>query len=297
MGKALERVTSCEILRRHRRLTFRDGPYVYAITREDDNSLYEVTDGHETFTARLQWAFGQGGAGQTYVFEKNGNWYESRVSFFNDAQGLGLTLGAATAKPSSLEQAAGRLMSPVDARDCFDCHSTGAVHAHQLDVEDAIPGVQCENCHGPAAAHVQAIRAGNAKAAKLADLSSLSTEEMSDFCGRCHRTWAQIESQGLRGVIDVRFQPYRLTNSRCYDAADKRIRCTACHDPHQPLVLDISSYDVKCQACHASTAKACRVGRRNCVQCHMPKVALPGAHHQFTDHEIRIVRPGAPYPD
>ena len=99
---------------------------------------------------------------------------------------------------------------------------------------------------------------------------------MSDFCGRCHRTWAQIESQGLRGVIYVRFQPYRLTNSRCCDAADKRIRC---------------------QACHTSTAKACRVGRRNCVRCHMPKVALPGAHHEFTDHEIRIVRPVAPYPD
>ncbi len=148
MGKALERVSSCEILRSHRRLAFREGPYAYAITREGDNSLYEVTDGRETFTVRIEWAFGQGGAGQTYVFEKNGNWYESRVSFFNDSQGLGLTLGAATAKPASLEEAAGRLMSPADARDGFDCHSTGTVHAHKLDVEDAIPGVECENCPG-----------------------------------------------------------------------------------------------------------------------------------------------------
>jgi hypothetical protein len=29
----------------------------------------------------------------------------------------------------------------------------------------------------------------------------------------------------------------------------------------------------------------------------MPKVALPGGHAVFTDHFIRIVHPGAPYPD
>jgi hypothetical protein len=29
----------------------------------------------------------------------------------------------------------------------------------------------------------------------------------------------------------------------------------------------------------------------------MPKVDLPGAHFSFTDHRIRIVRPGDPYPN
>jgi hypothetical protein len=29
----------------------------------------------------------------------------------------------------------------------------------------------------------------------------------------------------------------------------------------------------------------------------MPKVSLPGGHAVFTDHFIRIVRPGEPYPD
>jgi hypothetical protein len=29
----------------------------------------------------------------------------------------------------------------------------------------------------------------------------------------------------------------------------------------------------------------------------MPKTELPGAHRQFTDHEIRIVRAGEPYPE
>jgi hypothetical protein len=29
----------------------------------------------------------------------------------------------------------------------------------------------------------------------------------------------------------------------------------------------------------------------------MPKIKLPGAHFAFTDHRIRVVRAGEPYPD
>jgi hypothetical protein len=29
----------------------------------------------------------------------------------------------------------------------------------------------------------------------------------------------------------------------------------------------------------------------------MPKVEIPGAHFKFTDHRIRIARPGEPYPN
>jgi hypothetical protein len=32
------------------------------------------------------------------------------------------------------------------------------------------------------------------------------------------------------------------------------------------------------------------------VTCHMPKYELEGAHNRFTDHQIRIVRTGEPYP-
>ena len=28
----------------------------------------------------------------------------------------------------------------------------------------------------------------------------------------------------------------------------------------------------------------------------MPKLAIPGSHNVFTDHQIRIVKPGEPYP-
>ena len=110
-------------------------------------------------------------------------------------------------------------------------------------------------------------------------LGALTTEEMSDFCGQCHRTWSQIASKGPRGIQNVRFQPYRLANSKCYDAADRRIRCTACHDPHRAVETDGGR--VRCEmrgvSCAARRASA-GSGKSDCVTCHMPRLELPGAH-------------------
>jgi len=110
-----------------------------------------------------------------------------------------------------------------------------------------------------------------------------------------------------KGTVDVRFQPYRLENSKCFVGNDARISCLACHNPHQPVNHNDAFYDAKCQACHgeakgasvaASTAiKSCPVSKDKCVSCHMPKVELPGGHAMFTDHMIRVVKTGEAYPD
>src|SRR5439155_6780357 len=206
--------------------------------------------------------------------------YESRVSFFNALHGLDLTMGAQPGKPKSIEDAAGRRLSPRDAVDCFGCHSTRAVSGGRLHLEAIVPGVGCESCHTSGEKHVAAVRAGDAAAAKMTRLAGYTPEEMSELCGRCHRTWSQIATNGPHGVLNVRFQPYRLTNSKCYSVADARIRCGACHDPHGPLETSAAAYDAKCGACHSAKARAkvCSVAKQNCVSCHMPKVELPGAH-------------------
>lgn len=301
MANALETIAGCRILRDHPKLRFQEDEYSYEIARDGDKSVYRVSDGDKTLTVQLLWAFGLGSAGQTYVFERDGQWYESRVSYFNAVQGLDLTLGAQNIHPKNLNEAAGRPMDRTSARECFDCHSTGAVHGNKLEVSALIPGVQCESCHGPAAQHAQAMKAGDVKGAAMKKLSAMSTEEMSDFCGRCHRTWAQIAAGGPQGIPNVRFQPYRLTNSRCYSATDPRIRCVACHDPHRDVVRDAAYYDAKCLACHGRAAakplKACPVAKKDCVTCHMPKIELPGAHNLFSDHQIRIAREHERYPN
>src|SRR6266536_1478084 len=83
MAKALEPAAETGLLRDHPSLSFQDGGFQWRIVREGNRSLMTVTGKGETITAPLLWAFGRGQAGQTYVFERDGAFYESRVSFYN----------------------------------------------------------------------------------------------------------------------------------------------------------------------------------------------------------------------
>ena len=299
MAHALEFVPECTILDKHRVLTFKEGIYTYRIERNEAQALYSITDGQQTLTFPIGWAFGQGTAGQTYVFESEGEFYQTRVSFYREIDGLDLTLGAANLKPRNINEAIGIRMARQEQAQCFGCHATDAVEAKKLVVDKLIAGVQCERCHGPAENHLKGINLGDPKLAAMPKLSAYSTEQISTFCGQCHRTWEEIASAGQVGITNVRFQPYRLTNSKCYDTDDKRISCVACHDPHKEIVLNIKSYDAKCLACHGGGkpgALACKTAKSNCASCHMPQIEIPGSHHKFYDHEIRVVKANV-YPD
>jgi hypothetical protein len=307
MAKALERVPECAILHQHAILTVRLGRYTYNIFTHGDRSVYSVTDGVSTISEPIQWAFGQGAAGQTYLYERDGRYYESRVSFFNDTQALDLTLGYAGTSPQNVVGAAGRRISSDEAHDCFSCHSTASVSDGHLQLGKLMPGITCEGCHGPGAEHVAAVKAANLESPRIFNPGSLDTEDLSDFCGSCHRSWQQVEMMHMQGITDVRFQPYRLAMSKCFDPSDPRISCLACHNPHQQLRTDATFYNAKCLACHLTrgeasgpstrrTASACPVSNTNCISCHMPKYELPGAHYKFTDHYIRVVRVGEAYP-
>jgi len=301
MARAMEPVADCRILEEHKMLTFRQGIYSYRIQRQGNESVYTVTDGKTTIAVALQYAFGLGKAGQTYVFEHDGKIYESLVSFYRAINGLDWTIRARNLEPGNLEEAIGRIMSKLDAKQCFGCHTTSALRAPFRTPESLTPGITCEHCHGSAIAHVEGFRQGRPVAMKK--LSQLSTEDLSDFCGQCHRTWATIAENGPHDINNLRFQPYRLANSKCYDPTDKRISCTACHNVHEEVVEADSFYDRKCLACHSKSgphaktgAASCSVGTKNCATCHMPKLELPGSNYKFTDHRIRIAKADTAYP-
>ena len=125
MSNALQRAGSSDILRGSDVLTFSEGPYRITITRDAKGSTLTVTDGKDTISTPIQWAFGLGTAGQTYIYELDHQMYESRVSYYNALKGLDLTMGAQLSKPATLIQAAGRRMDKADVKECFGCHSTG----------------------------------------------------------------------------------------------------------------------------------------------------------------------------
>ncbi len=299
MAHALETAQECATLSLHPLLTFATGKYSYRIERQGAESLSSVSDGVQTLTMPIRWAMGASSAiGQTYILEYDGQFYESRVSFFSELGGLNITLGALGVPPAGLLDAAGRRMNHAAELQCFGCHATNATQGRQVTLEKMIAGVQCARCHGPAAEHAASMLHGPSPV-MMKDLSKLSAEQMSDFCGQCHRTWEDVVAQGKFDINDIRFQPYRLAGSECYDPDDSRIRCVACHDPHREVNSNGRDYDSKCEACHRGGkpgARVCKVAQDRCTSCHMPKVELPGAHHKFTDHRIRIVKPNAPFP-
>ena len=87
MAHALETVEQARILIDHPLLTATDGKYTYRIERKGDQSLYSVTDGTTTITMPIRYAAGASSAlGQTFILEKDGKFYESRMSRFRGAR-------------------------------------------------------------------------------------------------------------------------------------------------------------------------------------------------------------------
>ena len=300
MAHGLETVEECKVLSAHPLLTVTAGKYSYRIERHGDESSYSVSDGVETLTMPIRWAMGAStDFGQTYILEKDGELYESRVSYFSELNGLDLTLGYQGITPAKLLEAGGRRIFLGEKLQCFGCHATNATEGQRLTLDKMTPGVQCEHCHGPAEKHLASVTRGDPNPFKMKHLTTMSTDEISEFCGQCHRTWEDVIAQGRFDTSDIRFQPYRLMGSKCYDVDDPRISCLACHDPHHELDSNMLDYDSKCQACHRrgqTKALICKVSKNHCTSCHMPKLELPGAHHKFTDHRIRIVRADEPFP-
>ncbi|HTG16363.1 MAG TPA: multiheme c-type cytochrome [Blastocatellia bacterium] len=307
MAHALEPIADCQVLTAHPRLTFRNGPYTYQITRQGNRSIYSVTDGEKTISEPILYCLGSGKVGQTYILRHNDLFYESRVSYYQPIQNLDFTIGQPRLVPSSVEEAFGRPLGLDEARDCFACHAPAAVVESRLQLDPLIPGVNCEACHGPGEKHVKAVASGS-KGSQIFNPGKMDAFSLSqEFCGTCHRSFDQVmlmPAQG--GVNNIRFQPYRMFNSRGHNKLDPRTSCVACHDPHDKLEHDAARYDSTCLACHLKSpteaktdkrkAAACPVGKQQCTDCHMPKLEIPGTHFKFTDHWIRIVKPNDPIP-
>ena len=314
MARTSHRADDAGVLHSHPDLDFDFGKYRYAIKTSPKGSIYSVTDGSRTLSAELLWAFGTGDVGQSYLFKKqDGNFYEARATYFGTLNNLHFTPARALSSPRDLEEAMSRPVPASEIGRCFACHTTASTIGDKLDETNLMLGVTCEACHGAGAKHVAA-----GEAAKLAGMpdaargtifsaAQLDPIDSIDFCGACHGTWWDVKLSAAKGVSTVKSQPYRLESSKCWGKGDARLTCIACHNPHQQLSREPSSYDPVCLNCHVNSATekptaghpgaACPASTKNCVSCHMPKVNVPEMHYNFADHRIRIARAGEAYPE
>ena len=289
------------------------GAFTYKIQPSFGSIANSVSVGGASISEPLGWAFGSDKVGQTYVFEKDGRFFESAFSYLTAFHGIDGTPGlnllpSQDSLQENLRKGAGRPLTNELARGCFGCHNTAAETGGKFDREHLIPNVTCEACHGPGANHVALQRSGlEAGGGLIFNPKHLSPIESVDFCGSCHRTWWDVMLTEEVGVSTILAAPYRLVKSRCWGNGDARLTCVACHNPHEPLVHDPAAYDQRCLNCHTLKAvsqtanqhpgTSCPVGINQCVTCHMPKYEVPDMHYRFTDHMIRIVKTDAAFPN
>ena len=297
---------------------FESGSYTYRFTPNTTPPGYslEVTSGGQSISHPITWTMGVGVHGQTYLLDNKDGLLESQVSSFTFIHRVGLSPGHKPVEEGSLANALGMPLRAGEALRCFACHTTASSANSKLYPEDAVPGLHCEACHGPGLDHVKAAMAGQKAQARQAifNPASLTPTGSIDFCGACHRTTMDvILHEPAPGAYAIRFQPYRLQESRCWQTTkDARLACTQCHDPHAPMVRDAHFYDQKCLSCHslrkdarhdvssaarAAKPKICPKATANCASCHMPRSDVPEMKSTFVDHFIRIVRPGEPVPN
>src|ERR1041384_5263292 len=151
MGRALQLAGKNPTLLSHPKLTFQKWGFTYLVETKGTESTYSVTDGTRTISLPIHWTFGKGA--QTWVFERDGVYYESLVSYYPSIDGLAVTTGDEGLLPKTLDEAVGRKLGNMEVKDCFRCHSTRSVARGQLDLNSLEEGVTCEHCHQGSNAH------------------------------------------------------------------------------------------------------------------------------------------------
>ena len=245
--------------------------------------------GHDSSRARVDAVFGSGAHGFTPV-ELNSmtSVRELSVSFLADPG-----VWFATPGQQNQRQSVGHDMPPEDATSCITCHATAAVWRQDtLDVEASAFGVQCERCHGPGSAHVEAM-VRRREDPKIFNPASLNSKQQVEFCGQCHRKTLDLDPKQViaDAAETARHAGAALMLSACFRAspAESAISCTDCHNPHRNIA-DSDPFNATCLSCHGDPRSdhtdTANDASADCVQCHMRKSTGLG-HIEFTSHWIR----------
>jgi tetratricopeptide (TPR) repeat protein len=210
---------------------------------------------------------------------------------------------------------------------CYNCHVSQLAKNYSVETDSyrtvwKEPGINCESCHGPGAAHIVAARA--AKGQPLRDPGLIvprlfSSGRINSMCAPCHAKMSPLDDAfqagdrffdhfNLMTLEDRDFYPdgrdygenFTYTSwlmSPC--AASGRLDCMHCHTSSGRYKFAESDADKACLPCHASLvadpgahshhpagSKASR-----CVSCHMPETAF--ARMRRHDHSMRSPAPAA----
>ena len=254
-----------------------------------------VTQNGSAVSAILEWTFGGGVQGLTPVGRIEGEYFEHRVSYYPARGRPAITIGHPPGPILTARNGLGQVQGNRAVTECFRCHATGVRDTLSgPDLSDAQPGVRCERCHGPGAAHVEAAKSSGGQPVRtILNPGRKKARGITEQCGECHRLpppGTLTRTPEKTDPFNVRFQPMGLMASLCFSRS-RALSCVTCHDPHEDASKSVEFYAEKCLECHKAAEEhgnGCpRPADMGCVRCHMPK-ASPSPFLYFTDHRIRV---------
>lgn len=180
-------------------------------------------------------------------------------------------------------------------------------------------GIDCQRCHGPGQAHIEAVKTGDLAASRhaIVNPAKLDRERQIETCMQCHlestssplpfqiRRYEQppftytpgkplgdffihfdhASGQGRDDKFEIAGGAYRLRQSACFQRSE--MTCGTCHNPHDiprgPKAVE--NYVAICRSCHEGQHRG-GVPRvqgmkagATCLDCHMPKRRTEDAVH------------------
>jgi predicted CXXCH cytochrome family protein len=263
---------------------------------------------------QLLFYLGSGRRGRTWLFEREGYWYEIPINWYAKKRIWDMT-------PHFLNTREMPFTLPVDP---------GCLHCHASHVQESLPdarnhfsgppfprgGLTCEDCHGDPAQHLA--QGGKGPIVNPAKLDAVRRDSI---CLECHLEGEVAVVRQGRKLVEFRpgdnlfddavfFEDGRkagaagratsqwesLLESACKRASGDRLTCTTCHDPHESVSAEdrVTYYRNRCLMCHAGLAAGHHDENPDCTSCHMPREETEDiAHEQVTDHRIQII--GKPF--
>ncbi len=119
---------------------------------------------------------------------------EHRVSCYPGGR-IGLTPGHSKMKPQSALEFFGDSSRGTPLERCIYCHTTSARIVGE-GIEDLVPSINCEKCHGPGSEHVRLARTDSKPPPYSVGRDTWDTESEMQLCGDCHRLPRMCHREG-----------------------------------------------------------------------------------------------------
>jgi hypothetical protein len=305
--------------------SFGDGQVVKMERR--GSGLFQVlyTNGQEIAAYPFDISFGKKNA-RTWLYWKGNNTYQLPVSYYTSVSNWGTSPGFSLQYP---------YFDRLVGRNCFECHSSamdympgvdspdnvqaGPVIKEKMDRKSFVAGIDCERCHGPAAAHIHfhEQNPGQTAGRFITRIMHMSSQQQLDACAVCHsgndrvkfnsrfafkpgdtlsHFFGSLQDTIIKTEPDVHGNQYGLlSQSRCFTGS-VQLTCNTCHDPHRDAADNLSLYSSKCLGCHKEgSPQFCTVKPQegtvltsNCIDCHMPNQPSAAISFQLSGSSQRI---------